>query len=554
MSKETASHQHALQELVEADEVVVVGVEELEDAVHVERLLHGEAQRRLELAPVDESVVALRRADEVVVRMQSHHLVRREVGAARECVYLAVAELAGDRSSCVTVRRSRSQAVPRSGRRCPHGTTAVTQGQVAVRFWLASFRGPGTSPLQCTIRRLILGRPERRDPPHGRHVRPGGSPPHHAARHDAGDHLGHEGCAALARALACGDGTNALLVSADWETAKNDSIGAYLIDGERGTGKSFALHQIVQFARESNWVVLYIPNPRSWCHEAPYVMQSPYQEDKFDIDVYGVDLLQKFLHCHGEQLRSIPVRGKYAERYYPTDKYESKPKSAADYKDAALTLRDVVVAGIRDEELACQAVCDLKEELAQTTEFPVLIAIDDYNTWFQKTVFGYEGKDVAADDISVIAALKDIGAKGYDESRKLQNGLFVAAVTENFPTKVHFKQQVDYRKIRATMRTYSAEELATVVSYYNQVSFLHGALLPRVSPGSELFSDRCSLCRQAHGLAAGVLPAHDQVAPAARVRPRVVLLGYAGGLRSVSSRAAAPRQGDDRSGRKAGSC
>ncbi|CAH0479082.1 unnamed protein product [Peronospora belbahrii] len=259
----------------------------------------------------------------------------------------------------------------------------------------------------------------------------------------------------------------------DWSTAKSESIGAFLIDGERGTGKSFALHQIVQFARESNWVVLYIPNPRSWCHEAPYVMQSQYQDGKFDIDVYGVDLLKKFLHCHGEQLRSIPLRGEYTHRYYPTDKYESKPKEAADYKDASLTLRDVVVGGIRDEELACQAVCDLKEELRQVTEFPVLIAIDDYNTWFQPTVFGYEGKDVKADDISVIAALKDIRTNGYDESCKLKNGLFIAAVTENFPTKVHFKKQVDYRKIRSTMRTYSSEELGAIISYYNQVNFLH---------------------------------------------------------------------------------
>lgn len=203
-------------------------------------------------------------------------------------------------------------------------------------------------------------------------------------------------------------------------------------------------------------------------------MQSPYQEGKFDIDVYGVDLLQKFLHCHGEQLSSIPLRGKYADRYYSTDKYESKPKNIADLEDTSLTLRDVVIGGIRDEELACQAVCDLKDELAQTVEFPVLIAIDDYNTWFQPTVFGYEGKDVAADDISVIAALKDISAKGYDESRKLKNGLFVAATTENFPTKVHFKQQVDYRKIRSTMRTYSPEELATVISYYNEMGFLFG--------------------------------------------------------------------------------
>ena len=188
-----------------------------------------------------------------------------------------------------------------------------------------------------------------------------------------------------------------VLVIVDWETTKSESIGAYLIDGERGTGKSFALHQIVQYARESNWVVLYIPNPRSWCHEAPYVMQSPYQEDKFDIDVYGVEMLEKFLHCHGEQLRSIRLRGKYVDRYYSTDKYESKPKKIVE--DEALTLRDLVVGGGRDEDLACQAVCDLKEELAETTEFPVLSAIDDYNTWFQKTVFSYEGKDVKAEDI-----------------------------------------------------------------------------------------------------------------------------------------------------------
>ncbi|TDH73534.1 hypothetical protein CCR75_007650 [Bremia lactucae] len=259
-----------------------------------------------------------------------------------------------------------------------------------------------------------------------------------------------------------------------WDTVKSESVGAYLIDGERGTGKSFALHHIVQFARETNWVVLYIPNPRSWTHEAPYVMLSPYQQGKFDIDVYGVDLLQKFLHCHGEQIKSIPLRGEYSDRYYQTDKHESKPKNAEDCKGAALTLYDIVIGGIRDEELACQAVCDLKEELAQTTEFNVLIAVDDYNAWFQSTVFGYEGVDVGPDDISVISSLKDIGAKGYNESRKLKNGLFVAAVTENFPTKVHFKKQVDYRKIRATMRPYTAEELATVISYYNQVNFLHG--------------------------------------------------------------------------------
>lgn len=257
----------------------------------------------------------------------------------------------------------------------------------------------------------------------------------------------------------------------DWENSKKDTP-AFVIDGERGSGKSFALQQIVQFARESNWVVLYVPNARAWCVEAPYVMKSPVDESKFDIDVFGVDLLEKFLHCHGAQLSEIPLRGSYGDRYYPAS-FRAKPKSTSEYDASTLTLRDLVENGIKDEELACTAVVDLRAELAQVTEFPVLIAVDEYNTWFEKTVFGFEGKEVFPSDITVIDALKDIGADGIAEDRKLANGLFIAAVTENYPSRFEFKKQVNYRALRTTMRTYTQEELERVVAYYNQVSFLH---------------------------------------------------------------------------------
>lgn len=245
-----------------------------------------------------------------------------------------------------------------------------------------------------------------------------------------------------------------------------------MIDGERGTGKSFALQQIVQFARESNWLVLYVPNARAWCVEAPYVMKSPVDESKFDIDVFGVALLEQFLHCHGAQLATIPLRGAYGDRYYPAS-FKAKPKSVDEYDASTLTLRDLVENGIKDEELACTAVVDLRAELARVTEFPVLIAIDEYNTWFEKTVFGFEGQDVRPQDISVIDALTDVRASGLEPSRELANGLFVAAVTENYPSRFDLKQQIDYRALRSTMRAYSKDELASVVAYYNQVSFLH---------------------------------------------------------------------------------
>jgi hypothetical protein len=71
-----------------------------------------------------------------------------------------------------------------------------------------------------------------------------------------------------------------------------------------------------------------------------------------------------------------------------------------------------------------------------------MIAIDEYNTWFQKTVFGYEGKDVAPQDIGLIRAFTDIDASGYREDRKLANGVFIAASTENFPSSYTFSKQV----------------------------------------------------------------------------------------------------------------
>lgn len=252
-----------------------------------------------------------------------------------------------------------------------------------------------------------------------------------------------------------------------------ESPGAFLLDGERGAGKSFALHQIVQFARESGWLVLFVPNARAWCVEAPYVMRSPYVADKFDIDVYGVELLQQFLRGHGEQLAQVPLRGDYGDRYYPA-KLGAKPKTDGTFDKASLTLRDLVENGIQDEELACTAVVDLREELAHVTEFPVLIAIDEYNLWFQKTVFGFEGQEVLPSDISVIDALKDVDAQGLKPNRALKNGLIVAAVTENYPSKFDFKKQVDYRALRKTLRVYSPEELKRVVAYYNEVSFLQG--------------------------------------------------------------------------------
>lgn len=256
------------------------------------------------------------------------------------------------------------------------------------------------------------------------------------------------------------------------ETYKQRHFPAFVIDGARGTGKSIALQQIVQFARESGWIVLYVPRARAWCQEGPYVMRSPYISGKFDIDEMGVDLLQKFVHCHKEQLSQIKLRGDYGDRYYPSS-LAAKPKDPSTVDRSSLTLLDLVESGIRDEELACTAVVDLRNELAQVTEFPVLIAVDEFNTLYQETVFGYEGKAVWPEDISVVDALRDFDEKGLKPERRLKNGLFIAATTENFPSRHQFKKQVNYKSFKKTMGLYSSEEFDAALDYYNHIQFFH---------------------------------------------------------------------------------
>lgn len=131
---------------------------------------------------------------------------------------------------------------------------------------------------------------------------------------------------------------------------------------------SLALLQIVHFARANNWIVLYVPRARSWCFRAPYVIPSTFIPSKFDIDLYGQQMLKVFASSHIKQLRQIPLRNEYKDRYYPTEKFSQRPKAGVKTDDVALTLADIVEIGIREEDLACVAVVDLRAELNKVEE------------------------------------------------------------------------------------------------------------------------------------------------------------------------------------------
>nr|CCA25380.1 conserved hypothetical protein [Albugo laibachii Nc14] len=270
-----------------------------------------------------------------------------------------------------------------------------------------------------------------------------------------------------------------LSVMKNWnQFTQSDRPPAYILDGARGTGKSLALLQIVHFARANNWIVLYVPRARSWCFRAPYVIPSTITPSKFDIDLYGQQMLKMLAKSHHHQLLEIPLRNEYGDRYYPTEKFEQRPKTGVKTNDAPLTLADIVEVGIREEDLACPAVVDLRAELNQVEEFPVLIAIDEFSSWYQDTIFGFDGKPVYPSDISVVDALLDVGPNGYLEDRKLKNGLFIGATTDRYPSKVKLWEKINFKEIRKTFGAYGSDEMESVLAYYTAIRFLVEEMTP----------------------------------------------------------------------------
>lgn len=79
-------------------------------------------------------------------------------------------------------------------------------------------------------------------------------------------------------------------------------------------------------------------------------------------------MLKVFASSHIKQLRQIPLRNEYKDRYYPTEKFSQRPKAGVKTDDVALTLADIVEIGIREEDLACVAVVDLRAELNKVEE------------------------------------------------------------------------------------------------------------------------------------------------------------------------------------------
>lgn len=86
--------------------------------------------------------------------------------------------------------------------------------------------------------------------------------------------------------------------------------------GERGSGKSAAIVQVVYWARKSGWLVFYIPNGFEVTSGGDFIEKSPFSRNQvlWDDPSTSFRILNNFLTAHAEKLKEISLKTKYAAK------------------------------------------------------------------------------------------------------------------------------------------------------------------------------------------------------------------------------------------------
>ncbi|KAK4686765.1 small subunit ribosomal protein S29, partial [Tremellales sp. Uapishka_1] len=158
------------------------------------------------------------------------------------------------------------------------------------------------------------------------------------------------------------------------ERAKSASSkdARYLLNGEKGSGKSMLLLQSVAYALESNWIVLYIPSAAEWTSSSsPYAYDADSQT--FHQPALSSLLLSKILAVNAEALSRIPISDKID---FANGRSISK----------GAKLLEVVELG-RDESISVAVLEVVISSLASQTQYPVLVAIDGVDALFRKSAY-----------------------------------------------------------------------------------------------------------------------------------------------------------------------
>ncbi|KAH9623941.1 hypothetical protein KSS87_009605 [Heliosperma pusillum] len=153
-----------------------------------------------------------------------------------------------------------------------------------------------------------------------------------------------------------------------------------VLDGPRSCGKSIALAMLAHWARDEGWLVLYAPKGKEWTHGG-FFYKNP-ETGFWDTPLQAENILKDFLKFNQTRLQQLPC-----QVYDPITLGEGAGVGFLKGADSMTmpegsTLFDLVQTGITHTHAAVGVVVRLRKELSLVKDIPVLLAIDQYNSWF----------------------------------------------------------------------------------------------------------------------------------------------------------------------------
>lgn len=234
-----------------------------------------------------------------------------------------------------------------------------------------------------------------------------------------------------------------------------------VLDGPVSCGKSIALAMLVHWAREEGWLVLYVPSGREWTHGGLFY-KNP-QTGLWDTPVQAANILQDFSKYNESLLKKLKCNtldpiplGEGAGVGWPKgiDKMQISEDS---------TLYDLVQAGINNSHAAVGVVVRLRKELSDVKDTPVLIAIDQYNSWF---TFSEYGEPVTVRSCRPVHA-RELATVNAFRSMLHENDMMVGAFSHSTSVGKLRQQLPDVpTDARINFPRYNLDEAASVCHYY----------------------------------------------------------------------------------------
>ncbi|CAI9107099.1 OLC1v1006385C1 [Oldenlandia corymbosa var. corymbosa] len=234
-----------------------------------------------------------------------------------------------------------------------------------------------------------------------------------------------------------------------------------VLDGPRSCGKSIALAMLVHWARNEGWLVFYVPRGREWTHGG-FFYKNP-QTGLWDTPVQAANILQDFVKYNKkilEELRCnitepVPLGEGAGVGWMRGVDTMPVPEGS--------TLYDLAESGIKHTHASVGALARLREELLLVDKYPVLFAIDQYNSWFtfseyEEPVTVRSCRPIHARELTTVNAFRSMMHKDMMMVGAFSHSTAVGKLRQELPNVPPDS--------RVNLPRYSLDEAATVCHYY----------------------------------------------------------------------------------------